>query len=333
MINHFEKFCEFCKYETLYGGPDPHLRAVVYMAKAIPVIEQLWRVHLYVGFYNVPSAEAVWREWPAERFLSLPKSKSQMLTSWIEKNWDGFRTRRERKTVNSPIKMGEYIDGFYTALEIQKIRNENPEDIWEFALSLPRVGRYAASKLLECWHRLDLIGNTVNDIRSRGAWSPRTALAMICNNGHNPYDDSIDGVAEADEMVADLFPKTNLYLRGSLSREINIFEFEVMLCEYKASYRTHRQYPGRSADSELSYENAIKGHWGVTNTEHMATRKILHPLWALGEIQGWTSVRKDLGYVLANYGYTWSDFLYDYFKTTDFKNPQPRIHDGTPEIS
>ena len=68
-FNHLEKFEEFCHYETLYGGPDPHMSAALYMSYDAPDEEKLWRIHCYVGLYNVPSAEAVWRVWSGERYL------------------------------------------------------------------------------------------------------------------------------------------------------------------------------------------------------------------------------------------------------------------------
>lgn len=310
---HLEKFKEFCHYEKLYGGPDPHMCAVIYMCKSVPEIEKLWRVHCYVGLYNVPSAEAVWREWPGECYLR----NSERIESWFENHWKGFRLRRERRTVKSPSRLAKYFIGYETVLqELPRLRNADPEEIWQFANSLPHVGRYAATKLLECWHRLGLIENTVCDIRAKGGWSPRSTLAMIAPEmNHDPYDNSEFSVKQADFAVK--------LLHGHVSN-ISIFELEVMLCEYKASYKTHRQYPGRSADSELEYERAIEGYWNVGETDHMKTRKVLHPPWVLGEIQGWKGVRKDLGYVLANHGYTWSDSLYDYMKTLDLAKPARR---------
>ncbi len=59
--DHIRWFKEFVKYEMMTGGPDPHMKAVVELSKDLPLKEKFWRAALYVGVYNVPSAEAIWR--------------------------------------------------------------------------------------------------------------------------------------------------------------------------------------------------------------------------------------------------------------------------------
>lgn len=306
-VNHWDKFAEFCRYEMLTGGPDPHMAAVIKMCDGLPMPEKVWRVACYVGVYNVPSAEAIWNHWSGATFL---RSNPDAMRLWLDQNIKGLRWRRERRTANSPIKLTDYFSGYARTLDTLGAHYNAPMDlIWDFALSLPRVGRYAATKLVECWQRIGLIHATLTDIRARGGWSPRKTLAMLYpEHVMDEHDDSPPAVALAENLAAQLQDRM---LREHNLR-ISMFDLEVMLCEYKESIGTLRQYPGRSLDSELTYERAVAPYWGTHHTEHLRVRRKLHPSWALGELNGWDGVRKELGTVLALYGYTWTDSLYNY---------------------
>ena len=207
-MNHWQGFREFCFFEKLYGGPDPHLTCVVESARPLTFEEQIWRVALYVGFYNVPSAEAVWRVWTGEKFLS----NYDAVEYFIHHHWrEGFRLRRERKTCKSPPKMMNYLSGYQKTLDsLPKLKSADPEEVWDFAKSLPRVGRYAATKLCECWYRLGLVDEEIPDIRPAEAWSPRTTLAMLFPDfEHDPEINYEKEVQEAHELSAELFQKIN----------------------------------------------------------------------------------------------------------------------------
>ena len=316
-IDHLEKYAEFCRYELLTGGPDPHLVAVTAMCKPLPKTEQLWRVLCYVALYNVPSAEAVWREWPSERFLREPEA----IEPWLDKHWEGLRTRRERRTVKSPARLARCLRAFPDILAgIDAVAFADFEEVWEFALSLPHIGRYAATKITECWWRLGFTEAMCPDIRADGGWSPRSALQLITGEG-DPHNNGKKEVAFAEKQAAGL--RRMVLNRWDL--DLTPYTQEVMLCEYKASYKTRRQYPGRSLDSELMYELALRPYWGERDTEHMRIRGEISPSWALGEIQGWDEPRKVLGRVLVDYGYTWTDSRFDFLATTDFEHPVERM--------
>jgi len=317
-MNHFQHFFDFCMYERLTGGPDPHMQAVVEMSRDCDFVEKVWRSMLYVGFYNVPSAEAMWTHVFPENHED-PKSTEE----WLKEYWPGLRTRRERRTVKSPERMSDYLWGFKNVVrELQTLKDAEFEEVWDFAKDMHHVGRYAATKLCEIWHRMDLISAECPDIRADGGWSPREALNLIYDRNDDCRLNSHAAIKNAEELAADNYKKIREH-----GLQISRFEQEVMLCEYKESYKTHRQYPGRSLDSELGYEMEIAGWWGTKSdfkSQHLEVRKIVSPSWALGELNGWDGVRKDLGYVLYNYGYTWSDAIYDFKATTNLKNPVRR---------
>ena len=318
---HLTWFKQFCEFELQTGGPDPHMRAVVELCKDQTVEEQVWRALLYVGVYNVPSAEAIWRKWPIGEYQRYP----HLIEHWLDENWAGIKTRRERRTTNSPIKLARYLENYNTVMRsLDDLAVASFEDVWRFSMSLSSVGRYAATKIVEIFHRLGLTKAQHIDIRAKGGWSPRLALNLIFSDDvQDARDDSRDQIELAEQRAIQVqfdLAKRNLVL--------SIFELEVLLCEYKACYSSHRQYPGRSLDSELNYEKKIAAHWNLfTETEHMKVRKLISPSWALGEIQGWDPKERldNLGSVLANYGYIWSDSLYSYKDTTDFADPVKKV--------
>jgi len=107
---------------------------------------------------------------------------------------------------------------------------------------------------------------------------------------------------------------------------LDLFELQVLLCDYKQSYVGKRQFPGRSQDSELSYYYKVKSHFGDAYKSRMFEARLdMYPEEVLGEVQGWSSVREELGKVLRGYGYTWSDLKYDYILSKDnLANPVER---------
>lgn len=313
-MNHFKHFADFCKYEKLTNGPDPHMKAVVEMSKNESDFEKAWRAALYVGFYNVPSAEAVWKHWSGKDYLNSPEK----VLKWVNKNWKGLRTRRERRTVNTPTKMANYLEGYRTTtlhmLFPKKFAHGDFDTVWNKAVDLPRVGRYAATKLTEIWHQLGLVEAEVYDIRPRGAWSPRRALNMLYDgNGHDEYSSDKDHIAWANKTAR----MVKARLRNEFDVKLSWFELEVLLCEWRET----RQYPGRSLDSELKYHNEIKDYWCVVKTDHMKARKKLHPLWSLGEVMGWDGPREELPLLRwPKFKYVWTDSMYNYKKTLEKGN-------------
>lgn len=320
-LDHEKRFVEFCEYELLTGGPDPHMAAAVEIGRPLPRAEALWFVHLYVAFYNVPSAETVWRHWPHDE----ARADTSGFQGWLVENWWKLAVRRERRTVNSPTKMHRCCAAFFEQEvpgELEALPSSAGfEGLWGFATSLPHVGRYAATKLTEAWYRLGETPHECPDIRAAGGWSPRSTLLLLFGEG-DPRDDSPQAVRQAESLAAELRRE----LGQQRSVHLSPFQLEVLLCEYKESAVTRRQYPGRSLDSELGYERAIREQWpGGGPSLHMAARRALAPSWALGEAQGWAGVRPELGHVLSRFGYTWSDKIYDYRATEDLGNPVRRF--------
>lgn len=321
---HFDHFVEFCSRERATGGPDPHMSAVVLMGSRENELNRAWWTHLYAGVYNVPTAEALFDCFTAEQSLTTTEAEWM---AFLDRHWKGVSLRRERRCVNTPKKMTEFMLGFgKIAALIERGRLaqvQDFEELWAIASGLPRVGRYAATKITELWHRFGLVTIECPDIRAHGGWSPRSALRLIYGDENflllDPKDNSSAAVKDAEAAAAALYPRVRAAAPNL--HNLTMFELEVMLCEYKASYSTKRQYPGRSLDSELKYERAVRPYWYPNEppgqSRHSAARLTLSPRWALGEQVGWSGPRDDLGTVLSAHGYTWSDGLYDYLSSVD----------------
>lgn len=319
------RFAEFVKWEKAVGGPDPHMATVIHMSKVMDKVDEpelIWRAGCYIGAYNVPGAEFIWRVWPWERVLR----EGDELEDWVQSVWP-IPTRRERRAVRRPEWMAKYLTDY------ARWARDLPEREW-FAstgmrpvarydaawIDVQRVwtlGRYVAIKLLEFFNRTSLSGwMPAYDIRPEGGWSPREGLALLFpqyaanikvdDPVNNPF---VNGLADQSMALA--------MMAGA--PELTWFEKQVFLCDFKQAWN-RRQYPGRSLDSELEYYEAIPAE--LRNPDILTARATIFPLAALGEHNGWTGVRKDLTTVLRDYGYTWSDLKYSYpLSKDDLANP------------
>ena len=242
---------------------------------------------------------------------------------WIEEHWEGLTFRRERRAVRTREKLARYFLSFAEWAErvptagwlTTTDREQAYREAWYSADAVWGLGRYGKLKLLEALnrggYRLEL-----PDIRARGGWSPRQALALLIPEHADVLGRDTKSAAVEVEKIAEDYRLTSPTL-------LNRYEFQVLLCDYKQSYVGRRQYPGRSQDSEIAYSQKIADYW-PWDTAMWGARAGLFPPEVLGEIAGWDHVRDELGHVLTDHGYTWSDFRYDYLATTDLASPVTR---------
>jgi len=325
---HWGYFTNFCKLEMAAGGPDPHMVVCGHMSRKESWEERIWRGGVYVGVYNVPTAEQIWEEWPWERV------KDDYLTfayEWLPMNWKGIATRRERRCVRAPIHMGEYFDRLVWWLNgnmennlgvIRRTGQEGDgayEHLWKRLEDVKYLGRYVRFKLLEYWRRYAELPLTMPDIRPRGGWSPRETLAMLYPKAEwhlNKAKDTLETLA----VVNAIAENARQQLGKRLDQEMDLYRLEVLLCDYRQAYEDMRQYPGRSQDSELDYVRKTAEHW-PNKTKMFEARAEIFPHKVLGELNGWEGVRKELGTCLRDHHYLWSDLLYDYKRTTNLACP------------
>jgi hypothetical protein len=322
--NHMQLFYEFCKWEKAIGGPDVHLKNAGWLAKDSTLDMRLWMGGCYINTYNSPGGEVIWNNWHWKDVLTRPDEMQQ----WIIDNWKGIPTRRERKSVRIPKNMMTfftyYVDWMLEVLSDEKSYTdsdyENPSIRYDMAWkdsqsSVKFLGRYSGMKLLE-YHRV-YCGFPIEmyDIRPVGGWSPRSMLTIL----YPEYVDNLMGNDSPENL--EISNRLGIEVQATLKEmgvELDLFELQVLLCDYKQCYVGKRQFPGRSQDSELSYWNKVKAHFGESYQSRMfAGRLDMYPEEVLGEVQGWTGVREELGKVLREHGYMWSDLKYDYMLSKD----------------
>jgi hypothetical protein len=328
---HWKYFTEFCKYETLSGGPDPQIKLIGEMNANVSIMEKLWAGGCYICVYNVPFAEVLWLNWS---HLDVLNNQDDLLP-WIERYWDSIKTRTERKCVRIKANMATFLieyakyinsDGFQKLLADKSDPDALYDKIFQDCQkNVKFLGRYVALKLVEYLRLYCGLYVHTTDIRPKGAWSPRKTLSVL-------WPDDKEMLLEGDDplnlRVVNEASKNTIHLLKDNGVDIDLFQLQVMLCEYRESYEGMRQYPGRSHDSELGYWLKAVDCWGLSyesNSTMMDAREKLFPHQHLGEIQGWNRTRKDCGLVLAKHNYTWSDILYDYTQSKEgLENPACR---------
>lgn len=323
-INHWDKFAEFCLWEMNSGGPDPQIPLVGEMSKGLSADERMWRAGCYVSVYNVPFAEAIWEHWSYKDI----QGNMSLFRDWLNTEWDKIVTRVERKTVRRPEWMFEYFNSYYAFMRndvlpaIHLTSQWSPEArylyFWDLTISrIKRFGRYVALKLLESYSLYCNIPMTAPDIRPKDGWSPRTTLALLQPKFlHSIAREDNDPVTLQAVNLA--VKETQRRLLNDYDVDIDLFKLQVVLCEYRESYESKKQYPGRSHDSELGYWHKREALWGTQpySKNMLLARSRIFPWQHLGEwTTDWLGPRKECGQVLATYNYTWTDMLYDYKKS------------------
>lgn len=317
---HWVNFAKFCEYEKLSGGPDPQINMIIEMSRdAESSQERLWRALCYIAVYNVPFGEVMWR--------AIPWSDANLetITPWVMLVFEQKRivTRTERRCVRRADWMIEYLGGALALVaEMPNLAAAarlapTPEDayelMWEQVKRYPRIGRYVAIKLLELLRRDGTLAIATPDIRPKDAWSPRKSLATLFpERGLANKDNSREALNAANAACREVVSR----LSGDFNVNVDMFELQVLLCEYRESWEGRRQYPGRSVDSELGYVAKAEKLWPeLGRSDIWRARLELFPQEHLGEIGGWDGPRKDVAQLLPSTGITWSDLVYDYKKS------------------
>lgn len=320
---HTEHMADFTAAKREVGEPSPHMAIVVHLTDGLPIAERLYRGGTYLNAYSVGTAEKIWERWSYEEARRNPLG----LTDWITENWPGFHTRTERRAVRTPAKfiraqlgMMEWV----AFCERSLLRRSEPpaalyETWWSAANAIPFFGRYINIRLIEYVNRITELPLDLRDIRAIGGWSPIRALSLfrpgewdVLRTG-NPVE--VNRVA--NEVLADL---------RSLG-EMSYYTFAAMLCEYREAYEDRHQYPGRTHDQELEYAASEKfAHWETRPHAIWDARAALFPAVALGEQNGWGTIRHELSRVLRDHSYVWSDVRFDYPGTSDLAWPARRVH-------
>ena len=279
----------------------------------------MWLLCLYAATYCLPSAQVIWSLQTPE----LARDHPDRLRDWVEKNWKGIITRTERRCVRSPAKMTDCLNSYAVWMEeefpaLKRLpkggyTHENYEIVWDSVAKVRYFGRYINIRFIEGLRRYFGVPARLYDIRSVGGWSPKRALCYL----YPKYLDAllIDDVAGnvlTDQLANEVLDR----VQGKLPK-VDEYVLAAMLCEYKAAFENHKQYPGWTIDQEPLLYDKVFDYWGdaVDRKALWRARKALFPAKVLGELGGWNGTRWELAKVLRDFGYNWTDLQYDYRAT------------------
>jgi hypothetical protein len=327
---HIQKFMQFTERKQSVNEPSPHLAMVGYMSSGLKVIEKVWRIGCYAIPYSLPVGMMMWEAFDSDQAMANPAKVAE----WVEHNWKGILagTRRERRCVRTFKKYNEctlgYIqfmkEGLPKVLALDKTLPlaEYYDKVWEEVGKVKYFGRYIGIRVVEGLRRFCNIPAELPDIRSMGAWSPRKCLVYI-------YPDKADILlnesASNNKATEDLAWQLSKLIKVKVPTATH-YVVAAMLCEYRDAFEDRRQYVGWTIDQEpLLFKKSAEyfGH-SLDADLFWKTRTALFPIQALGEWNKWEGTRWDITNVLRDYGYVWSDLVYDYGRTTDFSNPVRR---------
>jgi hypothetical protein len=312
---HLERFADFAAKIKAISGCTPHVTQVAKSAENLPWTERLWRGGCYAAVYNYPTAEVIWQNWPGPKVVLRNPAR---FTKWIAENWAGLPLRKERKAVNAPLRLATCVLSFAAWAESTVPRavcqqHIGYEEAWEAVNKIQFFGRYISIRFLEYLHRVCELRAVMYDSRPVGGPYPRQGLALLYPQfatallGGNSAEECKESNRAAELCLHEL-RQFRVYLKH--------YELQSMICEYKQAFNNGKQYPVKALDSELGYYNRVTDYWNRSiETQFFTTRAAAFRHEALGELQGWAGKRKELGGLLRNYGYNWSDLQYDYNAT------------------
>lgn len=326
---HLLYFAEFTKAVQYAGGTTPHmLMAAEASRRQEDIREKLWWAGCYAFVYNFATAEVIYNSWAPGEW------KYDELVDWARENWKGIKFRKERKAARSPERlatcMTTYAEFADTLQDKEWFMADylSNEDRYQMAFddlcdSVKYMGRYIAIRWVEVIRRVFNMNLEMPDLRVKDGEHPRKALALI----YPKYEKHLmGGNSESELRISNMvveYCKEDMYKLYGV--ETDYYTMQSLLCEYKQSCLGKRQYPGKSVDTALSYFDKVYEYWGEeAKSESIIydVRKSIFPEFVLGELHGWHRVRDELGAVLVDYDYTWSDYIYDYMKTDgNFSKP------------
>jgi hypothetical protein len=311
---HLDKYTEFAHRKLEVGEPRPHLALFKALNKGVEEEELLWRVGLYLNTYSIMTAEAVWSHWS---FAAQDKNWPAF-AAWVKDNWAGFHMRKDRRWAFPRLKFMGCLESYkgwckYNLPELTKGK-ASYDQWWESSEKVWGFGDYIKSPMVNTFKELGYTNAILYDFRTALKDSPRKGLALF-----RP---------EIASTVLDL-PAIEIHvIAGQIRMEIlrrgtkrfnrppdwlSWYNFATLTCEYLQSYGKGYEYPGNCHDEELEYLNGDHHHHWVSmgfKTRLFDIRKEIFPNQCLGELHGWSGLRKKAARWLKNDGVVWSDLIY-----------------------
>lgn len=325
---HLQRFVEFAHAKFAIGEPVSHMSLVVQMSRDADNTEKIWRAGLYAAAYSVISCEAIWNTWDYHGVRAMPEK----LLPWLQDNWAGIHTRKERRCVRTPTKFAACLLSYHDWMTTDFPRLANMKTFsardeydmwWESANTIKYFGRYIAIRHLELLRHWGFMDAAIYDIRAGGEAHSLIRCLMLLR------PDKIDELATAEPKFVEAIASE---VRAELLQhdlDISWLNYSILLCEYRVAYEKAHEYPGRSHDEEIEYLHGRHGdHWrarGFASRLYEA-RAAIDPHECLGEKQGWSARRLEVAGWLRSHDTVWSDLAYDYAVSVAAGRPVVRAH-------
>lgn len=304
-MDHWAGFTDFVAFESEAGGPSPNLKLIGAVPGADP-----WLAACYAAIYNTPGACVLWTEWPLERLLSLGLDP---LHEWAEEHWRGLPVHSNRMRSNgAPSRLAKSMWALAQFIEAGDWEREDDYDrLWSQVMSVPSIGRYFGIKFAGALRVVGATEARQYDIRARGAKNGRRTLGMLYppdGTREGAYHDSRDSSKPALEAAEYFARCAKQWIDTEYGLECDWFQFEALLCEYAQMVKGSR-YPGKTSDADFDAYAKVCSHFGK---DHPAVEKVLDARHdALPEWCRYYYKYKPLLPIYRDFGYVWSDALYD----------------------
>lgn len=291
-------FLEFARAKESTDGSDAHITGAIQLA--VESDNPLWYAGCFAVPYCTPTSHIVFKTWGPHQVLH----HTEKVLEWALANWEYLPMGSARKTNRmGPHKFVETLAGYAQWLE-DGGHKELDKDSFDKAFkqltaTVPNFGRYTGLKLYEFLRRVGLDIPEVSDIRPRGGRTPRRTLKAIY--GHDNHVDDQEHADEANRLAGALRDRTGT----------SWFNIESQLCLFHST-TSGKYYAGYSGDRELAKLYASQSAFSDEVGAIFDVRKRLFGDEHLGEVSGWSGVRKELLAVTKNDGYVWTDDVYHY---------------------
>jgi hypothetical protein len=283
-------WAEFIKTEINSYGPDCQLKLLVALGEGRSPVERIWLNGCYAAHHCVPSAYALWREFPYPHLLAQSSKEQDRLEDWLEENWTALPVRPEMRSHRMVVKRKACIVDFAKYAISETWRQGVYEDIWSESISAVRYyNRYMAIKYLELKRMVARPDIVLTDMRAKSAWSPRIGLALLFPNVGHIIGDREDNSAYAIELTEDYALECLDTLSTEYGLTISHFQLQVLLCNFREML-VGGFYPRAGHDEEMDYIKLAEKKFDMTPVWEARSRIFNNKL--LGEHNGWFGIQK-----------------------------------------
>jgi len=283
MKNHdiWDRYLTFHKAQVSSMDMDPVYPVLREIGSSAEKKSAVWLTFLHVAYYHMGSALKAWEEHPFPAKLNKSLLK---LPCGIER-----RNHRKPERLESHINSLVEISNEYDGLDrwVDAYISGDPRQSWsnlQVVLTAPwGNGRWAAYKTSEMLWKVNGYRLQATDMGHEYSSGPREGLKLLFPDA--PTGNSPEEVQYLDALGDLLVEK--LRSNGAIA---SVETAETSLCDFHSMIKG-RYYTG--IDIDHMQEQLIEVKSGLTQKAFLA-RKLVLPNQFLGELNGWTGVRKEL---------------------------------------